>query len=91
MLPPNGGRLGWNEECLVFAVREPFPSNATGSSIVHGTITRDAPLRLQSHMGSNGVIFSDGVESDFLRFNHGATATIGLAPNKARLIVSSNS
>ena len=86
--PPNGGRLSWDDEYLVFAVREPFPSRATGSSIVYGTITRDEPLELVSHMGSNGVIFSDGIESDYLRFNHGAAATISIAPQKARLIVS---
>jgi hypothetical protein len=31
----------------------------------------------------NGVIFSDGIESDFLRFNSGAIATVGVA----RLVV----
>jgi NAD kinase len=85
--PPNGGRLNWDDEYLVFAVREPFPSRATGTSIIYGTITPDSPLRLVSFMGSNGVIFSDGIESDFLGFNHGAVATIGIAPRKARLIV----
>ena len=85
--PPDGGRLDWSDEYLVFAVREPFPSKATGSSIVYGTITPDLPLRITSHMGSNGVIFSDGIEADYLSFNHGAVATIGIAPHKARLVV----
>jgi hypothetical protein len=38
-------------------------------------------------MPEGGVIFSDGVEADFLTFNAGATATIGLAHKKTRLVV----
>ena len=86
--PPDEGRLNWGDDYLVFAVREPFPSKATGTSIVYGTITADSPLRITSHMGNNGVIFSDGVEADYLGFNHGAIATVGIAPHKARLITS---
>jgi NAD kinase len=85
--PPRGGRLDWSTEQLVFAVREPFPSRATGTSIVYGTITQDRPLQVTSHMGCNGVIFSDGIESDYLAFNHGATASITVAPRKAALVV----
>jgi len=33
------------------------------------------------------VIFSDGVESDFLAFNAGAIAAIGLADRKTQLVV----
>ena len=84
--PRNGGRLDWSDERLLFAVREPFPSRATRTSIVFGTISPDSPLEIRSHMGNNGVIFSDGIEADFLGFNHGAVASIGIAPNKARLV-----
>jgi hypothetical protein len=38
-------------------------------------------------MPTAGVIFSDGVEADHLDFNSGAIATIGLAPEKANLLV----
>jgi len=85
--PHNQGRLAWDDDYLVFSVREPFPSRTTGTSVVYGTVTRESPLKLTSHMGSNGVIFSDGIESDFLAFNHGAMASISLAPQKAHLIV----
>jgi hypothetical protein len=33
----------------------------------------------------HGVIFSDGIEQDYLKFNTGTTAT--LADRKARLVV----
>lgn len=64
----------------------PFPSRVTGTSIVYGVITPELPLEIVSHMGSNGVIFSDGVEADFLGFNHRALATIGMASRKAHLV-----
>jgi hypothetical protein len=38
-------------------------------------------------MGENGVIFSDGIESDFLEFNSGAKATISIAERKGTLVV----
>jgi hypothetical protein len=37
-------------------------------------------------MPDYGVIFSDGIESDFLRFNSGSIATIGIAKEKANLV-----
>jgi len=39
-------------------------------------------------MPCGGVIFSDGMESDYLEFNSGTDATIGLAREKANLVVS---
>ena len=44
-------------------------------------------LDLESLMPSGGVIFSDGIEADYLNFNSGAVATLSLAERKANLIV----
>lgn len=85
--PPNGGRLAWDTEVLMYVVREPFPSKTTGTQLTFGTITRDTPLTITSHMTDNGVVFSDGIEADYLAFNAGTTATIELAERKAQLIV----
>ena len=38
-------------------------------------------------MPENGVIFSDGIESDYLAFNAGMQATIGVAERAGRLVV----
>jgi hypothetical protein len=38
-------------------------------------------------MPSGGVIFSDGVEADFLEFTSGTTARIGIASQSAHLVV----
>lgn len=85
--PPNHGRINWDANQLIYAVREPFPSKSSQAHMVYGTITPDKPLVLHSHMADNGVIFSDGIEADYLAFNAGAVATIRVADKKSKLIV----
>jgi NAD kinase len=75
------------ENELMFVVREAFLSKRTQAGITAGILGEYEPLLIESFMPSNGVIFSDGVETDFLHFNAGAIATIGMAPEKARLVV----
>jgi NAD kinase len=79
--------LARDADSLVFAVREPWPSRKTGTDIVSGSINTDAPLELQSRMAANGVIFSDGIEWDYLEFNEGTHATISVASEKVHLVV----
>ena len=79
--------LPWDDPRLVFVVREPFASRHSSASIVAGWVAEGSPLELESQMPSGGVIFSDGVESDFLKFDSGAIASIGVAPERARLVV----
>lgn len=79
--------LSWETDRLIFVVREPFVSKTSAADIVCGAITPDAPLVLESAMPEGGVIFSDGVAADYLAFNAGAIATIGLAQQKTRLVV----
>jgi hypothetical protein len=83
-------RLNWEDEKLVFVVREPFVSKTSGAKLVCGYITPNAPLVLSSEMPDGGVIFSDGVEADFLAFNSGAIATIALSKKKTHLVVGKN-
>lgn len=85
--PANGGRFPWDAEKLIYAVREPWPSKTTGANIAYGVITKDKPLVVSSRMAENGVIFSDGVEADYLAFTAGFTATIRIANKKANLVV----
>jgi NAD kinase len=73
---------------LMFAVREPFLSKKTQIGIQAGLLTGRASLMIESLMPANGVIFSDGIESDFLKFNSGSIATIRIAKEKATLVVS---
>lgn len=80
-------RMGWDERRLVFVVREPFASRVSGTSIVAGEIQEKQTLSVESRMPRGGVIFSDGVEADFLTFNSGAIARVGVAKEVANLVV----
>ena len=77
-------KLSDNE--LMFAVREPFVSVRTQADISAGILRGHAHLTIQSFMPTNGVIFSDGIETDFLKFNSGSIATIGIAKETVQLI-----
>ena len=76
----------WESDFLYFTVREPFPTRTTTANLVFGRVTREAPLVLESQMAEYGVIFSDGIENDFLEFNSGTKAVIGIAEKKGKLV-----
>ena len=76
----------WDANYLKYAVREPFPSNATGISMIYGNIDRNASLRITSKMGSGGVIFSDGMLVDYMDFNSGSIATVTIADERGNLV-----
>jgi hypothetical protein len=80
-------RFDWESDRLVFVVREPFISKTSAAKLVFGNITPKTPLVVRSEISESGVIFSDGVEADFLAFNSGAIATIALAEKKTNLVV----
>ena len=84
--PADGGRLAWDSDRLVYSVREPFPSGVTATSVVHGSFTNAAPLSVRSEMPRDGVVFSDGVEADYIEFNAGTEITVGTAQQKAVLL-----
>jgi NAD kinase len=79
--------LPWDTDRLQFAVREPFPSKTSRAELVFGQVPRGQVLSLRSLMPENGVIFSDGIESDFLEFNSGTEASIAVAERYGRLII----
>lgn len=84
---PPAPAFAWNADHLRFTVREPFPSKTSAATLVVGRVTAIEPLHLVSQMAGGGVIFSDGIESDYLDFNSGATAVIRPAERKGRLVV----
>ena len=84
--PGKSIRLEWNDPRLLFAVREPFASQRWSASIVAGLVEPDQSLRIESMMSTEGVLFSDGVESDYLAFGAGLVATIHAAPEQVRLV-----
>ncbi|HZX59909.1 MAG TPA: hypothetical protein VFE54_14330 [Mucilaginibacter sp.] len=84
-LKPKRPRIKDNE--LLFAVREPFQSIRTQTGITAGVIKNQHLLTIESLMPTSGVIFSDGVEADFLKFNSGSIATIGVSGETANLVI----
>ena len=85
--PPERPSLTWEDRELLWAVREPFRTQTTGVSMVAGKLQEGDRLTISSQMPANGVIFSDGIEADFLPFNGGAIAEIGIAKEQAMLVV----
>jgi hypothetical protein len=75
------------EETLLFVVREPFVSKTSQTNISAGQIFFGEQLTVESFMPQKGIIFSDGIQTDFLEFNSGAIAEIGIAKEKAILIM----
>jgi hypothetical protein len=80
-------RFDWEADYLVFTVREPFPTKVSGVELVHGRINMGTELIVTSQMPQNGVIFSDGIEADYLEFNSGRIARIGVAEKKVHLVM----
>jgi NAD kinase len=80
-------RLDWEDRRLLFVVREPFISRHSKANIVAGIVEQQQALELESLMPSGGVIFSDGVEADFLQFNSGSSVIVKAAAETAQLVV----
>lgn len=75
----------YDSEYLYFSVREPFPSKTTKADIVFGKINQR--MKIISHMPENGVIFSDGMERDYLEFNSGTSVEIQIADKTGNLVI----
>lgn len=71
---------------LRFTVREPFVSRTSSGEIVYGAIGPREALEVVSHMPNGGVVFSDGMEADFLRFESGMKLTITISDRRMNLI-----
>ena len=77
----------WEDEALEFAVREPFPSRSSQATLLCGRVAEGERLVMTSLMAEGGVIFSDGVEADYLEFNAGTRVEIAVAERVGRLVV----
>jgi NAD kinase len=80
-------RMDWEDPRLLWVVREPFVSRHSSSRFTAGFHAPGASLSLESLMPQGGVVFSDGMEKDFLGFNSGAVAEVRAASVRARLAV----
>ncbi len=78
--------LRWEDRALTFAVREPYPSVNSHAGIVMGRISGTETLVLRSNMAEKGVIFSDGIENDYIDFNSGTEVTVSVAEKQGMLV-----
>jgi len=84
--PVGDGSFPWDAPYLHYFVREPYPSRTTQAGLVIGKIAEGGQMRVISEMPDNGVVFSDGIEADYLEFNSGTEATIGVAEKQGVLV-----
>lgn len=61
---------------LLFLVREPFPSVATGTQLRRGELGQGQALTLRSEMNTGGTVFGDGIEEDRLPLPWGEVVKI---------------
>ncbi len=80
-------RFPWDASYIYYSVREPFVSKISSANLVFGQIYSGEKLIIESNMPENGVIFSDGIQEDFLEFNSGTVAEIGVADKKGNLVI----
>ncbi|MFZ5698674.1 MAG: sugar kinase [Pseudomonadota bacterium] len=78
--------LAWDAKELHFAVREPFPSRVTGTSLVYGAVTDSQTLVLTSRTAGGAVMFSDGVVGDAIEFNAGSRLEIRVSSTQGTLV-----
>jgi NAD kinase len=85
--PGTARRLDWEDPRLLYAVREPFASRHSGVSLVAGLLEAGEELEIESRMPVGGVVFSDGMEADFLDLPAGSRLRIRSASRRATLVV----
>lgn len=71
---------------LLFLVREAWTGPGTGTSIQHGIIAPATPLSVVSKIQDGGILFGDGIESDYLDFNWGEKAVFAPSEQPLRLV-----
>ena len=66
-------------------MREAWPSPATGTRLVEGTLAGAEELRLTVE-SDRLVAFGDGIESDALELTWGQTVRVGIEARRLRLV-----
>ncbi|MET9906086.1 hypothetical protein ABZZ74_04595 [Streptomyces sp. NPDC006476] len=73
------------EDRLLWFVREAWPSPATGTTLVAGTLSSTARLHLTVE-SERLIAFGDGVETDALELTWGQSVRVGVCGERLRLV-----
>lgn len=84
--PGDAEPMAWDARELRFAVREPFPSRVTGTSLVFGKVHESETLVLTSRTAEGAVLFSDGIVGDSIEFNAGSRLEIRVSSTRGTLV-----
>ena len=71
---------------LVAALLTFFAVGCPAAGLVAGFLKEGEELNIESLMPENGVIFSDGVEADFLPFHSGSIVRLRVSQQRAHLV-----
>jgi hypothetical protein len=82
---PSELMLNKNAKKLVYTVREPFKSDHTSIDNTFGVLSDEDSLKIISSMPTGGVVFSDGIISDYLEFNAGSILSIEISDRTGKL------
>lgn len=72
---------------LLYLVREPFASRATGTSIAFGRVRNHEKLEIVSEMPEGGCISVDGVIEDAISFPAGTRATFAVSDRSVAIVL----
>ena len=87
MFPREYGRFPIGFDTGATDVSSVRPQLSSVLSIIAGIVGQQETLTLESLMPSAGVIFSDGIEADFVEFNSGSRVIVKVAEETAQLVV----
>lgn len=74
------------DRSVAFFVREAWPSPTYGTTLTEGILGDGERLDVVSALDDGGVVFGDGIESDRVDFGWGVLASVGVAPERLRLV-----
>ncbi len=75
-----------DDAAAMFLVREPWPSQASGTGLTSGRLAKGDVLLVVSRMNEGGVVFADGMEGDRLDFAWGRTLRVSVADRRLRFV-----
>lgn len=81
---------GPQDRRVAFFVREAWASKTTGATLTSGLCEQRETIEITSEMNDGGVIFGDGIEDDYLRFDWGRRVTLRVAAETLNLVTNPN-